>query len=139
MTDGSQRVRDYMTTELLTVPPDMEIMRVVRMFVDNDVSGVAVVDSDGRPVGFLTERDCIEIALQAGYFDAIGGSVSDYMSTDVHSVSPDDSMMDLGQLFAQSPFRRCPVIENGRLVGLIARRDVLRALTSGAWFAAPDS
>ncbi|MEZ5598227.1 MAG: CBS domain-containing protein [Pseudomonadales bacterium] len=56
------------------------------------------------------------------------------MSRDVRTVHPEDSLMSVGELFAASPFRRCPVVENGRLVGLISRRDVLRALSEGTWF-----
>ncbi|MDH3642459.1 MAG: CBS domain-containing protein, partial [Gammaproteobacteria bacterium] len=63
-----------------------------------------------------------------------GGLVADYMSAPVHTVGPDDSLMDLAELFAASPFRRCPVVEDGRLIGLICRRDVLGALKGGAWF-----
>jgi CBS domain-containing protein len=85
-------------------------------------------------LGILTERDCIEVALHAGYFDEMGGSVEQYMTTPVESVNPDSTLMDLAELFAHSPFRRCPVVEEGKLVGLICRRDILRALSDGAWF-----
>lgn len=118
----------------LTVSPEMEIMRVVHLLVENDISGVPVVDKEGTLMGFVTERDCIRVALQAGYFDEIGDSVANYMTTDLRIVHPDDSLMEVGELFADSPFRRCPVVEDSRLIGLICRRDVLRALTAGAWF-----
>lgn len=128
------RVRDFMVTNVLTVGPDMEIMRAIHLLVEQDISGIPVVDGQSRVIGILTERDCIRTALQAGYFDEAGGLVADYMSTPVHTVSPDDSLMDLAELFATSPFRRCPVVEDGRLIGLICRRDVLRALKGSAWF-----
>lgn len=118
----------------LTVSPEMEIMRVVHLLVENDISGVPVVDKEGILMGFVTERDCIRVALQAGSFDEIGDSVANYMTTDLRIVHPDDSLMEVGELFADSPFRRCPVVEDSRLIGLICRRDVLRALTGGAWF-----
>ncbi len=130
-----QRVRDYMSRDLLTVSPETEIMRAIHLLVEHDVSGLPVVDGQNRLCGILTERDCIRIALQAGYFDEAGGRVADYMSPSVHTVTPDDTLMDLAELFVESPFRRCPVVEDGRLVGLICRRDVLRALKGGAWFA----
>lgn len=134
MTVKPQRVREFMTPSPLTVTADTEIMRVIGLLVERDISGLPVVSAEGVLVGFVTERDCIRIALQAGYLDEIGGRVADYMTTQVHSVHPEDSLMDVGELFADSPFRRCPVVENGILVGLICRRDVLRALTGGAWF-----
>ncbi|MCB1682922.1 MAG: CBS domain-containing protein [Pseudomonadales bacterium] len=129
-----QRVRDFMTPAAIQVTPEIEIMKVIALLVERDISGLPVVDDSGALVGFVTERDCIRIALQSGYLDEIGGPVSDYMTRRVHCVHPEDSMMDVGELFAASPFRRCPVVENGILIGLISRRDVLRALTQSSWF-----
>ena len=134
MTVEPQRVRDFMTTSLITVTTDTEVMRVINLLVQENVSGLMVVNDSGEFVGMVTERDCIQIALQVGYFDEVGGSIADYMSTDIHVVHPDDSLMDVGELFANSPFRQCPVIENDKLIGLICRRDVLSAITGGAWF-----
>ena len=134
MTVQPNRVRDYMNAAPTTVTADVEIMRVIHLLVDRDLSGLPVVDQDGGLVGFLTERDVIRVAVEAGYFDEIGGSVAGYMTKAVQTVHPDDSLMDVAVLFTESPFRRYPVVEDGRLVGLLCRRDVLRALTDGAWF-----
>ena len=134
MTVEPQRVRDFMTTSPITVTTDTEVMRVINLLVQENVSGLMVVNDSGEFVGMVTERDCIQIALQVGYFDEVGGSIADYMSTDIHVVHPDDSLMAVGELFAKSPFRQCPVIENDKLIGLICRRDVLSAITGGAWF-----
>lgn len=133
------RVRDFMVTELHTVTPDTGIMTAVREMVTRNLSGLLVTDGGGSLVGILTERDCIDVALQAGYHDETGGTVSDYMSGDVLTLNPDMHMLDLAATFAREPYRRYPVVDGGRLVGLVSRRDVLRALTSGAWFSAPDS
>ena len=134
MTNKAERVRDFMTKNPLSISPETEIMRAVHLLVAEDISGLPVTDAQGRLVGILTERDCIAVALQAGYFDELGGRVEQYMTTPVETVEPNSSLMDLAELFARSPYRRCPVVEEGRLVGLICRRDILRALTSGAWF-----
>jgi CBS domain-containing protein len=134
MNEKALRVRDFMTTAPMSITPDTEIMRVVHLLVSEDISGLPVVDEQGMLVGILTERDCIEVALQAGYFDELGGRVERYMTTPVETAEPDSALMDLAELFVRSPFRRCPVVEEGKLVGLICRRDILRALTSGAWF-----
>jgi len=133
----ANRIRDHMATELVTVTPDTEIMRAVHLLVQHDISGMPVVEANARLVGILTERNCIDVALQAGYFDESGGCVVDYMSSPVETVGPDDSLMDVADRFRQSSFRRFPVVEDGRLIGLISRRDVLTALRSGAWFSKP--
>jgi len=131
------RVSDYMTEIPVTVTAPMPIMAAVRLFVENDISSVIVIDANNMPIGILTERDCIRTALQSGYFDESAGIVGDYMSTNITTVGPEDSLMDVAQLFADSPFRRCPVVSEGRLVGMISRRNVLRALTETTWFPEP--
>ncbi|HEY5667264.1 MAG TPA: CBS domain-containing protein [Gammaproteobacteria bacterium] len=130
----SLRVRDYMVSDPITIRPKTEVMSVARMLVENNISGAIVVDGDRRVVGILTERDFIEVALNAGYFDERGGSVAEFMTQDVETVGPDDSLVDVAARFVSSPFRRYPVVEDGRLIGIIARRDVLRALRSDTWF-----
>jgi len=132
------RVRDFMARDMLTISPDTDIMRAIVMLTENDISGMPVVDDQGLLVGILTERDIIISALNAGYHDEAGGAVKNFMSTPVQTVAPEDSLLDVAEFFATSPMRRCPVVEEGRLVGLISRRDVLKALTAGAWFAAPS-
>jgi len=128
------RVSEYMSTELVTITPDTEIMRAVHLLVEHDISGMPVVDEKGNLVGILTERDCIATAINAGYFDEAGGSVRDFMSSPVETAEADDSLMDVADRLSKSTYRRFPVIEDGRLVGLIGRRDVLEALMQGSWF-----
>ncbi len=130
----SLRVRDYMTTELVTVGPQTDITHVVQVLIAKDISGVLVVDDAEALVGILTERDCIASASSAGYYDELGGPASSFMSAPVETVTPDENLVDLAIKMADSRYRRFPVLENGKLVGLISRRDVLRALGSGSWF-----
>lgn len=127
-----------MTKELHTVRPDDDIMSAAHRLVSLNISGLLVLDGERQLLGVLTERDCIEVAFQAGYFDETGGRVRDYMSTDLLTVDASTSLMDMAERFARGPHRRYPVLEDGRLVGIVARRDILRALTSGAWFPAPS-
>lgn len=128
------RVKEFMTTELVTITPDTEVMRAVYLLVEHDISGLPVVDEGGNLVGILTERDCIATAINAGYFDEAGGSVGNFMSSPVETVEADDSLMDIADRLSKSAYRRFPVVEDGRLVGLISRRDVLEALKQGSWF-----
>jgi CBS domain-containing protein len=128
------RVRDYMVTSLVTVSPDTEIMRVIGSLIEHDISGVLVVDADGTLAGIVTERDCIAVASQSGYFDEHGGPVSEFMTTPVETVGPDDSLMDVAVRMATSSHRRFPVVDKGKLIGLIGRRDVLKVLAASGWF-----
>lgn len=130
----SLRVADYMVTDLLTLTPDMELMRALALFIEMNVSGAPVVGPHGELVGILTERDCIRKALHAGYYDEPGGTVDNCMTTTVMTVTGEDRLMDIAMRFRDSHFRRYPVVDDGRLIGLISRRDVLKAMQDGAWF-----
>lgn len=121
-------IRDYMTRKVFSLDPDMEISAATNFLVKNDISGAPVLDKHGRLVGILTERDCIKVVMHAGYHDTLYGLVREYMSTNPESVSPEQSIVTLAEKFIDGKFRRYPVLDNGRLVGVISRRDVLRVL-----------
>ena len=121
-------VRDYMSRKLFSLDQDMEIMAATHLLVENDISGAPVLDSHGRLAGILTERDCMKVALHSGYHDTPYGLVRDYMSPNPEIVEPEQSILTLAEKFIQGSYRRYPVIDNGRLVGIISRRDVLRAI-----------
>ncbi|WP_405226340.1 MULTISPECIES: CBS domain-containing protein [Lentisalinibacter] len=125
----TMKVQDYMTRNVLTLRPDMEILRALAIFVDNDVAGAPVTDRSGRLVGILTEGDFMKVALHGAYHGEPGGRVEEYMHRNVETVRPRDSIMSLAEHFLESPYRRYPVVDrSGRLIGIIAWRDVLRAL-----------
>jgi CBS domain-containing protein len=126
-------VRDYMTTDVITISPQEQITHAVRLMIEHDVSGLVVVEN-GEVVGVITERDGIAVATSAGYFEEWGGPVRRYMSGPVECVQPGEHLVDVAARMIQSRFRRFPVVEDGRLVGVLTRRDVLRALEDGSWF-----
>jgi len=130
------RVSDYMLRDPLTVLPETEITQVVRLLIDHDLSGALVVDQTGVLVGIVTERDCIAVAASADYYEEWGGPVEKYMSSPVEHVAPDDNLVDVAARMASSIYRRFPVLDEGRLVGLLTRREVMRVLASGSWFKA---
>jgi len=134
MNTASLRVTDYMTRKIVTVSPDTELMRAVYLLVAKELSGVPVVSDENVLVGMLTERDCLAVAINAGYFDEPGGVVEDYMSHPVETVKSQDRVVDVAVRLRDTRFRRFPVVDDGNLVGIISRRDVLRALKRGPWF-----
>ena len=127
-------VRDYMTANVVTVSPQDEIAVAMKLMIEHDVSGLVVVDSGDHVVGVITERDGIAAATSAGYFEEWGGPVSEYMSSPVDCVAPGENLIDVATRMIESKYRRFPVVESGRLVGVLMRRDVLRALDNGSWF-----
>jgi len=124
----SMQVKDYMSKNVVTLDPDMEILRAAHTLITHDISGAPVLDEHGRLVGILTERDCMRVAMQADYHGLPGGLVRDHMSANPQSLEPGESILNLAQLFIDGRFHRYPVVDNGRLVGVISRRDVMRAM-----------
>lgn len=124
----SLRVRDYMSTKLVTFTPDMEVMRAVNLLVQHGIAGAPVVDKSGKLVGMFSERDCLNVALVASQDTCIAGPVSQFMSTKVVTVDPDMNLTQLASMFLSQSFRRYPVLEDGKLVGQISRSDVMRAI-----------
>jgi CBS domain-containing protein len=124
----SATVQQYMSVSAITLTADMAILDAGRVLVTKQISGAPVIDEKGLVIGMLTAADCLKTTIHAGYFAEPGGRVAEFMSVDIKSVAPEMSILDLAELFLNKPYRRYPVIENSRLIGIISRRDVLRAL-----------
>jgi predicted transcriptional regulator len=122
------QIKDYMKKGQLTLDPEMEVLRAAQLLLKSGLSGAPVLDRHGRLVGMLTERDCMQVALHGFYHGEPGGQVKNHMSQDPVHVSPEKSILSLAEMFIIGRFQRYPVLDNGRLVGVISRQDVMRAL-----------
>ncbi len=122
------RARDFMIDKPVTFSPDMPVMDAAQILAERRVSGAPVIDDQGNLVGILTERDCLRTVLSASYHSEPGGRVDEYMSHDVEVVDTNESLMDIATRFVETKYRRFPVMEKNRVVGLICRRDTLKAV-----------
>jgi len=120
-----------MTRRPVTLRSDTPITEAVRVLLRRDISGVPVVDERGELVGILSERDCLRV-LAVGEYSAVDQqklrSVAEFMNEAKYTVAPGAGIYSLADFFLTHHARRLPVIENGRLVGLLCRRDVLSAI-----------
>ena len=116
---------EIMTTDLVTILPDASVQEATEILLDKQISGLPVVDRTGRLVGVITE-----FALLAMVYDreVQHHSVSRHMTHEVISVDVNDPISRIADLCIVHRVRRLPVMKGGQLVGLIARRDVLKAL-----------
>lgn len=124
----TRNVRDYMATELMTFSPEMEIADAIDRLVESRFSGAPVVDGDGRLIGMLSEKDCLKVAVLSNMQGVEPGLVGDYMSSLLDSVTPELDLLEVANRFVRAPFKRFPVVEDGKLIGQISRADVLRAI-----------
>ena len=119
----------YMAKDLVTFAPELEINHAVARLLARNVSGAPVVDEAGRLVGIITAKDCFKAALHASYYQGWGGVVADYMSAKVETMDMGLDIVTAAERFLARPYRRFPILENGRLVGIITRLDLLRAFS----------
>jgi CBS domain-containing protein len=121
-------VRDFMDTQVPTLSPKQDIYEAVAFLLERRVTGAPVVDAQGSVVGMFTEKDCLRLLALGHDADLPRGTVADFMSKDVTSVTPEMNVYFLAGLFLKASFRRVPVIEQGKLVGAITRFDILRVI-----------
>lgn len=125
---ASIKVKEYMGRTKITFTPEMDVLRAIHILIEQKISGAPVIDDHGNLVGFLSEKDCMKVALNAGYHGEAGGRVSEFMAEQVKTIDVETPIIELAEFFLNSPFRRYPVVEDNRLVGAVSRRDVLMAL-----------
>ncbi|MCH8330355.1 MAG: CBS domain-containing protein [Bacteroidetes bacterium] len=123
-------ITEYMTTHLITVSPQTDIKDAIYVLLDNKISGAPVVNGTGDMVGILSEKDCLRLFINQDYHGTPGGLgvVEDFMTKDVKTLSTSQTVVDAAYAFINSNFRRFPVLDNGKLVGQVSRRDVLGAV-----------
>jgi CBS domain-containing protein len=128
--------RDFMAKSLVTLGPKTDIFSAIDILLRNRISGAPVIDEDKKLIGMLSEKDCLRVFASGAYHQGAGGIVSDYMSTKLTTVSPEDDLFKVAEVFLKNSFRRLPVMDNGVLVGQVSRRDVLEA-SHKIWTGAP--
>jgi CBS domain-containing protein len=146
-------VADIMDTDTPAVTPEDTVEGVLKVLHDNELPGVPVVNSGGRCVGIITEADLVMTGEEDDlhlphYFELFGGLVflesmdhfeerlrkataalaRDLMTEDPVTIEPTATVHEAARLISRSKHNRLPVVEHGRLVGVVTRVDVLEAL-----------
>jgi CBS domain-containing protein len=116
-----------MTENLLTVGPEASIEEAIELLLNEQISGLPVVDEAGRLVGVITEFALLAVAYDQRVKNQ---TVAEHMTTEVITADVDDPISRVADLCIVHRVRRVPVMKDGRLAGIIARRDVLRALAA---------
>jgi len=142
--------RHVMTTKLITIGETATVQEAARLMSEKDVSALPVVDEQGRFVGLLSEADLLhrqEIGTQlvrpwwleavtpastlaAEFLQAHGTEVRELMSTKVVSAAPSAPLSEIAALMERHRVKRIPIVEDGRLVGVVSRANLVQALAS---------
>lgn len=126
----TEPVTKYMATKLITFQADQDIWQAMKIILKNKISGGPVLDEDGDLIGMLSEKDCLHVLIDGPYNDEpqSSGTVGDFMSKTVTVISAEKTIVDAAYTFTTTPIRRLPVVDNGKVVGQISRRDILTAI-----------
>jgi len=119
-------IKSIMTTDVITVHPEMLIFDAIQLLPKYKVSGLPVVDVENRLVGILTEKDVLKILTKSriNYHD----TVAQYMTKDVVAFAETDSAITVSKFFETNPIRRVPIVRDGKLIGVVSRRDIIRLI-----------
>jgi len=119
------KAADIMTTNVITAKKNMVLTDVIALLLRWHISAMPVVDDEDRIVGIVSEIDLVNLTFDGNAGDT---TVEEVMVTDIVSFSPDTELADLVQSFSKRHLRRVPIIDKGKVVGIVSRRDILREM-----------
>jgi len=155
------KAADVMTRRLITIDPDKSVAEAANLMIEHRISGLPVVDAQGLLVGLISEGDLLHrsemgtdqpqrrswwlrlisgpAAAAEDYVKSHSHRVEDVMTRSVLTIGPDTELKDIVQLLERHRIKRAPVVDQGRLVGIVSRGNLLQALASAAHVSAPSA
>jgi len=132
------KVSDYMTRNLIVFKPKQSVLEVMDLLIKHHISGGPVVNENHELIGIISEGDCIKQISNSRYYNQPmeNINVEEQMKTNVETIDGGMNIFDAAEKFLQSKRRRFPIIEDGKLVGQISQKDVLKAaiqLKGNSW------
>ena len=120
------RAKDIMSKDVISVKNETPILEAIKILVENHISGLPVVKDDMTLMGILSEKDAIVLFYESD--EADNKTVSDYMTSPAVCFEEGEALLNVCDFLAKNIFRRVPITSNGKLVGIISVRDVLKSV-----------
>ncbi len=120
--------KDLITYSKGTFHEDQPIEEASKFLIKENLTGLPVVNTSDQLVGFLSEKDCLKNIFDNSINKMPPGNVGDYMTTSVINFTPDTSIYKILEFFISKPYHLYPVVENGKYIGFVSRKSVLKAL-----------
>jgi CBS domain-containing protein len=120
------KARDFMTRSVICTREDMPIYEAIRILSSRNLTALPVVDADLRLVGLVSEKDVLRTLYEKE--DRLERTVGDYMTRKIISFDVNANLIDICDCLMEHPFRRVPITEHGRLVGIASTSDAIRAI-----------
>jgi CBS domain-containing protein len=153
------KAEDVMTRDVISIAPDATVLQAARLMLQHHISGLPVVDKDGKLIGVLSEGDFLRRRetrtehkrsrwleflmgpgrLAAEYSHSHGSKVAEVMTTEVQTVDETSALEDIVDLMERKRIKRVPVVCGGQLVGIVTRSNLMHAMVSMARVAEPPA
>ncbi|MFZ5571911.1 MAG: HPP family protein [Thermodesulfobacteriota bacterium] len=117
--------RDVMTTNIITVDEKTDIRDAIKLLVENNVTGLPVVSESGCLIGIVTEKDILQFLYKQ---QSKNKTVADLMTRDIITFQESDNLIEIFKSLMENSFRRVPILADGKLVGIISRKDIIKFL-----------
>ena len=123
------KVSDYMTRKLITFKSDERMEKVIDTLIKYRISGAPVVNKKNELIGIISEGDCIKHISESRYYNMPmdNNTVEKHMVKNVDTIDGNMNIFDAANKFLESKHRRFPIVENGKLLGQISQKDILKA------------
>jgi len=116
-------IDQIMTKDVITANRQVSIHDAIAIFIENNITGLPVVDDDNNLVGIISEKDVLRLMYDD---EDTPASVENYMTRKVMAFNPEDDLNDVCHCFKNNHIRRVPIVIDGKLAGIISRRDVVK-------------
>jgi CBS domain-containing protein len=118
------KAKEIMSRAISTIRPDQTLLDAMEILICKEVSGLPVVNDNGALIGIITEKDILNFVFSGNLKST---QVKEVMTKEVVSFTPEDDVDTIALAIGQQRFRRVPIVQGDKVVGIVSRRDILRS------------
>ena len=119
-----------MVKKVVTLRPDQGVFDAIEILLRNRISGAPVLDENSNCLGVFSEKNCMSVLLSGSYHRLPHTTVGEFCARHPKTITEDTDILTIGQIFLRTSVRRLPVLREGRLVGIVCRKNILRAMST---------
>ncbi len=119
------KAKDVMSSKVITIAKEKNLYDAIQLLVCGQISGLPVVDEQEKMIGIITEKDVLNFVFSGNLKNT---TVEEVMTKDVVSFSPETDVETIALSIGHNRFRRVPIVEGDKVVGIVSRRDIIRAV-----------
>ena len=116
------KAKEIMKTGVITVKKETGIYETIRILMENNITGLPVVNDDMTLAGIISEKDVLRLLYD---MEDKPGNVENFMTKDVITFDLEDSLIYIAESLIKNDFRRVPILEEGKLIGILSRKDII--------------